>query len=294
MADTFQKISRIFDKETINPIKKNAIGRVLLAKNPNISGPGVWNIDVTTLNELTPAYIDFALPEGDSSRDDIVPSVDNVKAPVLWKGYKIPRDSFDSFKNKGIPIDTSASTSAAAVVTHQENALLVDGYALDGSNYDIEGLYQAAGNTDSTANDFATAGNALAEVAIMKGKLAEDDIYNVNYNLSLHPTQFAQLDGSILANGDDEFSAVMRKLNPVRGAAPGQILQSTDVTAGTGMLTAVDPGRDYFEYYELQPMRNVLGEDSKIPGISPIFGTTFEVMLPHIKIPEAICTATGI
>lgn len=295
MADTFKKIGRSIDKEVVLPLREVAIGRKLMAKNPKMGGKGIWNIDVTELNELSEAFIDFALPDGDTHRDSIKSTISNVKCPVLFKGYEIARDEYDAFVDKGIMIDAEAAISAATVVGNKENSLLIDGYALDGSTYDIEGLYQSAGNTDATANDFGTAGNALAEVAIMKGKLAEDNIYGMNYNLTLHPTQFAELDGNILSgNGEDEMTAVMKKLNPVSGSAPGGVFQSTDITAGTAMLTPVDPARRYFEYYEPQPLRNVLGEDSKVPGISPIYGTAFEVLLPHVKHSEAICTATGV
>ena len=215
-------------------------------------------------------------------------------APVLWKKYTVSRSEYDSFKTKGIAIDSEVAVSAARVVAKKENSLLVDGFSWDGSTYDIEGLYQGAGNTDATSNDFGTYGNALAEVAIMKGKLAEDDIYGMNYNLSLHPTQFAELDGSISTNGISEIEQVLKKLNPVGGAAPGEIMQTTDITAGTAMLTAVDPAREFFEFYELQAIRNILGEDSKAPEISPIYGTTLEVLLPHIKHDVAICTATAV
>lgn len=294
MADTFKKLSRQFDTDMVPPIRKMAIGRKLMSKNPRMSGAGIWNIDVTELTELSPAFIDFELPAEDDHIDAMQSSISNKVAPVLWKKYRISRSEYDSFKTKGVAIDSEVAISAAQVVTNKENTLLVDGFAWDGSTYDIEGLYQAAENTDATANDFGTYGNALAEVAIMKGKLAEDDIYGMNYNLSLHPTQFAELDGSVSANGIREFEQVMKQLNPVAGDAQGMIMQTTDITAGTAMLTPVDPTRRYFEYYELQAMRNILGEDSKAPAISPIYGTTMEVLLPHIKHGEAICTATGV
>lgn len=294
MADTFKKLSRTFDKDIIAPIQVQSVGRKLMAKNPKVSGPGTWNIDVTKLTELSDAFIDFELPTGDDHRDAIKSTISNIKAPVLWKEYEISRSEFDSFKDKGIPIDSEVAISAAQVVMVKENSLLVDGFAWDGSTYDIDGLYQSAGNTDATANDFGTYGNAMAEVAIMKGKLAEDSIYNVNCNLTLHPTQYAELDGSVSTAGFREMPEVMKQLNSVAGAPTGTVIQSTDITAGTAMLTPVDPSRRYFEYYELQGIRNILGEDSKIPGISPIYGTTLEVLVPHIKHTEAICTATGV
>lgn len=294
MGTTFSKIARHFDKEVIEPVRQVTVARRLMAVNPNIKGNGIWNVDVTTLSELSDATIDFALPSGDSHRDAIKASVANKELPVLWKGYEIPRSAYEAFVQKGIRLDSEAAISAAVVVTNKEDDLLLQGWAHDGSTYDVSGLYQSAGNSETTSDDFGTAGNAIDKIALAKGLLADDGIYGMNYNLVLNPTQFAQLDGSVLTNGNREFSEVLKQLNPYPNAAPGGIFQSTDVTAATGMVLPVDPARRFFEIIEAQPMKNILGEDSKVPGISPIYGTTYSVVYPHIKHANAICSLTNI
>ena len=294
MADTFKKIARIMNQEVVEPVRQTTIARKLMSVNPKIKGKGIWNVDVTELSELSDATIDFGLPSGDSHRDAIKASVTNIQLPVLWKGYEIPRSAYEAFVQKGIQLDSEAAISAAVVVTQKEDSLLLDGWAFDGSNYDIDGLYQSAGNSETTSDDFATAGNALDKIAGAKGLLAADGVYGMNYNLVLHPTQFAELDGSVLSNGEREMSEVQKQLNPHPNQAPGMIMQSTNITAGTGMVLPVDPARRFFELIEAQPLDNVLGEDSKVPGISPIYGTTYSVVYPHIKHNEAICSLTNI
>lgn len=294
MADTFKKIARIMNQEVVEPVRQTTIARKLMSVNPQVRGKGIWNIDVTELSELSDATIDFGLPSGDSHRDAIKATVSNIQLPVLWKGYEIPRSAFEAFVQKGIQLDSEAAISAAVVVTQKEDSLLLDGWAFDGSNYDVDGLYQSAGNSETTSDDFGTAGNAIDKIAAAKGLLAEDGIYGMNYNLALHPTQFAELDGSVLSNGERELSEVIKQLNPYPNAAPGMIYQSTEITDGTGMITPVDPARRFFEIIEAQPMDNILGEDSKVPGISPIYGTTYAVVYPHVKHTEAVCSLTNI
>ena len=80
-------------------------------------------------------------------------------------------------------------------------------------------------------------------------------------------------------------------LGPLIGSV---YLPSFLVALGTGMVLPVDPSRRFFELIEAQGMSNVLGEDSKVPGISPIYGTTYSVVYPHVKHTNAICSLTNI
>ena len=61
-------------------------------------------------------------------------------------------------------IITHDMVSAYKVADKIDN-LLLNGWTADGTNYDIEGLYQAADNNYSTSKDFGTAGNAMAAVS---------------------------------------------------------------------------------------------------------------------------------
>jgi hypothetical protein len=123
-----------------------------------------------------------------------------------------------------------------------------------------------------------------------------DEITGVNYNLTLNSTQFTQLTTSAYTNGDLEWGRVMQLLNMDGGpgAAQGQIRWNPSIEAGKGLITPVDPTGMYMELIVGQPTRNIIGFVSEIEEISPMIGTTYEILGPRVVFPNAICTLTSI
>jgi len=292
MTDTaLQTAARYFDKELVEPLRQQLIGRKLVSVNPHIKGAGIHSAEIMKLIEMGGGHITYELPTSEITRDMVRVDASVVKIPVLFKGYEVPRDSWDAMKNRGVALDTAAMTSAAQMVGVDEDMLVIDGWKPDGTNYTIKGLYQSANNDFSTTKDFGTYGNATEAVAGAMALLEADYVYPP-FNLVLNAVQMYELRASRAANGVRELPEILELLND--GSGPGRIYSTPAIAAGTGLVVPVDTARAYNELIVPQDMRNVLGEDSKIPGISPIYGTTYELVYPHIKQPNALCKLSDI
>ena len=162
-----------------------------------------------------------------------------------------------------------------------ENTLALLGWSRDGSTYDINGLYNGAGNT-ITGSDFGTAGNAISTVADAMGELMADEIFPP-YNLLVHPTQYAELAGSVLTNGDREVSHVKEVIG-------GSLIPTPFITDGTAMLLA-SPEARHFELVVAQDLTVETWEDAETGDLR---GRVFECVVPAIYDANAICAITGV
>ncbi len=293
MVNSLANIAKQFDNEVIMPLREAAIGRKLIPRNNALSGKGIGmqQVEYYTFGDLTAAIMDYALPQNDEDTVDV--TTGTLKMIYMQKGYKIPRTAYESFKLKGITIDSDAALACTDLIADAENTLFINGWrpAATGS-YKVAGLYTSTGvNTEGTAEDFGTYGNALEKVALGMGQLQEDKVYGP-YNLSLHPTQYNELIKSVSSGGFSEWDQVLKALNQNSGGQVGQIFSTTALTAGTGMLTGI--GKKYFDYVEAQPIKNELGMDSAHPDTGPIIGNLYQAVVPRIKKVEAVCTLTAI
>jgi len=295
MADTaFEKAARYFDKELVPPLRQMLIGRQLFAKTLPLPA-GSYNIDYNKVTEMGAATISQSLPVGEVHRDMVKVESTNLKLNVILKGYEIARDQWEAFKSKGQNLDTEAMLSAAHVLGQAEDDLLIQGWDPDGdSTYEVEGLYVGADNDYSTTKDFGTYGNAIDAIAGGLALMDADNVQGLNFNLTLNATQFFELVASRSTNGDFEYPQALRLLNLNEGAPKGAIRVSADMTAGKGMLSPVDPSGRIMDLVIGQDPRNILGEDSKLKSISPIYGTVYEVLVPRIKQPNGLCKLSDI
>lgn len=295
MTDTFlQQVERVFDDDMILPLRSRLIGPKLLSKNPKVKAkPGQSTVQVTTLGELGDAMISWGIPQGDVE-DMITASVADKPVPDQSKQYRIKRNVYDAWKAGQYPIDSSIAASAGYVVGRKIDQILINGWKPDGTNYAVKGLYQSASSSMTTPLDFGTYGNARTAVAKTLGIIEGNNALADAYNLILHPTQWAELLASQATTGIEEWDQVLKLLNLGKESGPAEILSTTEVTAGTGMLAPVDPNRIYIEVYELQGIENQLTTDPKYGKYSDIFGITAAKILPHIRHPEAIGKMTQI
>jgi hypothetical protein len=113
------------------------------------------------------------------------------------------------------------------------------------------------------------------------------------YNLILNPTQRGELRSLRNTNGVREEPEIVEILNP-NGGNTGRIVSSSKITDGTGLLSPVDPARNYIELFEPQPVDTELGFDSKNPDTGPVYGRIYERVYIHIKHSEAIAKLSAI
>ena len=286
MVNALQNLAKYFDKEMIKPLQQRFIGRKLVPKNTELSGKGIGmeTVDVWTLLRMADATISLGLPTGYEDTADVTKATLNL--PILHHPFTLPRRMYETYKMAGIGIEAALSLEAAYRVQLQEEALILNGWAPDGATYTISGLYQSAGNAETTADDFGTYGNAVAKIALAKALLETDSVYGP-YNLVLNPTQENELLGSFSTTGASEWDQVMKMLKG------GDIFSSPIQTAATGMLMAT-PNKAYFDLVIPQEYKTQLNEDPKLGTLSPIHGVVYECLAPRVKQTNAICTLTNI
>lgn len=280
MVNTLETLARTFDSKMEMPLQQVLIGRKLIPKNTELSGKGVGNqsIEMFKFSDISAAIIDYTIPEKSYEGIDATSAV--VQMAYLARDYKIPRTLFESFQLKGLAIDADVAIQAAYKVAYAEDQLFLDGWAPDGTTYKIDGLYQSANQTESTADDFGTFGKAIEKVAKAIALAEAASVYGP-YNLVLNPTQ----DNELLSSyeyGASEREIVMKMLNKNASSQAGQIYSTSIQTVDTGMLLPTQ-NSVYFDYVEAQGPINDIGEDSKSPKFSPLYGNVLEAIVPRIK-----------
>jgi uncharacterized linocin/CFP29 family protein len=281
MINTLETLAREFDKKMEMPLQQRLIGRKLIPRNNDLSGKGIGNqsIEMFKFSDISAAIIDYTVPK--QSYEGVDATSATVQMAYLAKDYKIPRTLFESFKLKGLAIDADVAIQAAYKVAYAEDQLMLQGWAPDGTNYKINGLYQSANQTESTSDDFGTYGNAKDKVSAAIALAEAASVYGP-YNLVLNPTQDNELLASESTTGKSELETVLRMLNKNSPTQVGQVYSSSIMTAATGMLLPV-ANSVYFDYVEAQGPVNDIGEDSKAPKFSPLYGNVLEAIVPRIK-----------
>ena len=289
MTDTsLQRASRMLDEAMVEPLRRKLIGRKLVAENKSKRATGKYAIDIDTITEISPAHITYSLDEIGASSDLIEVTTARKQIPIPHKSFKVPRQSYLAFKTEGKALDSAAAVSAAYVVGQIEDAMIINGWAPDGTNYEIEGFYQAAG-TSATGATFATAGNCIKSVETGISAL-EDLGVSGPYHLLLHKDQAKELRGNVITGVGREIKQVTEMMNnDDPNMHEGKIWQCHDMTAANAILIPVDPARVYFELVNPVLVHTELGVDSKKPESSAIYGHVWEVMVPVIKQTTAIC-----
>lgn len=277
-----QKAATYFDNEIILPLRETSMARELLSVKPAIKGAGIKAADILTLVDMGKAQMAYKLPK-EMSRDMIRIDKETINIPLLFKGYEVDREELEVYGRLGVGLDSAAAVSAAHAISVMEDEAIIKGWMPDGAAYKMPGLYNFGGSTDYTTHvDFDTYGDAIAGVAGLQAQLEAAYVYPP-FNLTLNPVEYGKLLKSESATGREEIARVQSILNGYMEGGPGQIRSSPNITASTGMITPVDTARVYMELLNPQPARNVLGEDSRMPGISDITGTLFEAIYVHVK-----------
>ena len=292
MATALQKAATYFDTEIVAPLRQKTMARKLITVKPRVKGDGIKAADVLKVVEMGAAQIAYKLPK-EMSRDMVRIDKTTVNIPLLYKGYEVDRDAFDVWRERGVALDAAAAVSAAQVIAVEEDTAIIDGWKPDGTNYVMDGLYQSAGQDLTTTLDFGTYGNAKKAVAGGLAALEAVFVYPP-FNLTLNPVQHGELVMSESTSGIEEYPRIIKVLNGNVDGGPGRIFSSPAVVDGTGLLSPVDSARVYIELLNPQPVRNVLGEDSKMPGISDITGTAYEALYVNVKQVNALCKLSDI
>ena len=262
MTNALVDVGRQWDKEIIPVLRATSVGRKLIARNNKLSGKGIGNTSVKSYGygASAAAVTNYHLI---TDYGDTVNVEDaTVAIPIQQDEIRIHRRTYDSMVYDGMTPQSDQAQDMAMKPSVELDQLIIDGWKPDGTNYEIKGLYQVAGNSTAGA-DFGTYGNAVISCGTLIGLLQDDTIYSEGYNLTLATAQYQQLLGSISSTGVREMPQVLEMLNagiPDGQPKPGRIYQSSVLTAATGLITpvATEANMIYMDLIEAQQPTNTL------------------------------------
>lgn len=286
--NTLYTFGEEIDKQLQEPLRTVLVGRRLVAVPNTPRGLGITSVKWNVLAEMSSGMVGYTF--SNTNEDTMNATPQTARTLIHYKDFLIDRGTYEAWKLNGEDFDTMVALSAAYVAAKVEDQTILMGVKNDGSNYDVSGLYAGAGNTYSTSEDFGTFGNATIAVGGALDMLAADDIpTNIPFNLALNPTQRGQLRVSRSTNGIREEPDVVAMLNG------GEIIETTIVTAGTGMLLPTPAvQRPYFDYWMVSDWKTELGMSSEHPDTGPINGRVYSAGRLRIKESKAIVQLTAI
>lgn len=301
MADTryteseLQRAMEYIESKLHESLAPKMLGRQIVAQDPDCVGDGIFRARVHRLTEMGDAIVSYNYPREGDERDRVEIKARSVDLPVLSKPYIIEKQEMESFLNNGINLEMASARSAGKAIVRLENQMILQGWKPDGTNYEVKGLYQIGSQTDSTSRDFGTYGNADKAVNAAIAKLEDAGIEASSYHMVLNPVQMGELRISRSSTSHvKEMVDVLASLNNGKENGPGTMFSTSLITAGTGMVIPYDPSMEYFRLLNPLEITTELGQDSKAPKSSPVYGNMFEVLYPDVVDSDAIVKMTGI
>ena len=264
----------------VHAARRQMVARKLLPiKGPLGAGVQVFGYD--NLTEVSDARIDLSWP-GAESKDIINLARATVAIPNIHKETEINKLDLAASRMSGTPLNLSNVESVSYKVALLEDALIINGWSRDGTNYDINGLYQGAGLDESTSLDWGTKANIETSINNGIGLMLAQNIIPP-YNLTLHPTQYGQT-LALIANTSRSYR------NWIREAIEGGVFMSAALAAGSGLLSKANT-EGMFEY--------VLAEDlsvyeAVIQKSGNLFVKVYVRGIPVIYDANALCKLSAI
>ena len=264
----------------VTAARRQFVGRKLCPIGP-ILGEGAQVFGYDTLTEVSDARIDDGWPGGES-KDIVNLARTTVSIPNIHSEFEINKLDLASSRLNGTPLNLSVVDSKSYKVALAEDALIIEGWSRDGTTYEINGLYQGAGNSEASNLDYGTKANIETSVLNALALLEADGIYPP-FNMVMNPAQFAQTQ-ALIANTSRSY------IDWVREVIQGEVYQTPAITAGTGMIVKSN-AEGMFEY--------VMAEDLSVfteilPRSHNLYGKVYVRGLPVIYDSNAICKLTTI
>jgi len=294
MATVYEKAAEALDKQVVLPFRQKIVGRQLFAKTVR-PDTGKFEITYDTLTEMGAAMVDYELPPDNGPADNIKIGQTTLKFPVISHRYKIARSEWDAFANNPdkYELNPLALGSAGQAIAVKEDAVIMNGWNPDGTNYVTKGLYQSAGNTEGTSSVTSTFGNMVIKLQLAMAVLEADYAADYNFNLVLAPGNYWEVVTSYSSTyGVMELPNVLKILNTQPGATGG-VIKGPNLTGNTGMLVPVDPTGESIDLVIARELRNTIAAP-KFSDISPIEVALYEMLVPRIKRADSICTLTSL
>ena len=264
--------------------RRTFVARKLFAGAVRKIDSGAQTFGYDTLSEVSNAVLDFSWP-GRESQDIVNLARTTVPIPNLHKEFEINKLDLASSRMSGEPLNTSTAESAAYKVATLEDSLLLDGYSADGTTYEINGLYNAAGNDYSSAASWSTPTNIQTSILGAKALLMADNIMPP-YNLTVNPAQFNEAQVFI---GDTAVMYIEWIEKVLQG---GDIFVSPAISDGNALMSKANP-EGMFEYVLAEDL-TVETELLDLQHGNNLFGKVYLRGLPVVYDPNALCKLSNI
>jgi len=289
MTDTtLQSFSKQVDKKLIEPLRRTLVGRRIVPVTSPV-GFGTSSVEWSKITEMGKGMVSYAFAD---TSDTIGAVPTTSKIPVYWKDYKMDRRQYEGYKVKGVNIDTATAQSASYAAAYAEDEAIIMGVKRDGTNYEIDGLFAGAGNTDNTAFDFATAGKATDALGTAYEKFADSNVPvgdNIPFNMVLNNQSYTQLLRVRNSSGVREMPEVREMLNG------GRIIATSVLASTEGLVLPHDSILEpYVDFYLTSDWKTEHGFDSKHPDTNDLTGRVYSAGILRIKHDVAICAFTNL
>jgi len=291
---TYERAETWYNNEMIPYLSPLMVARQLFRKVIEIPD-GKTSMNVDRIKDMSDAIVTYSIPDDTTKADFIGFSNETIDLAYISKSWKIGYDKLKAFYSEGKDLPTAGMESAAKKIGKADNQMLIQNWSPDSSNVRINGLYAAANNTVATAYSFATPGNATSAVADGVAAAHDDDILGVNWNLVIGNTAFGQARKSRMPYSNQlEWPDIISALNPEANQPQGTIIMSKNILANKALMVPVDPAGIYIALLEGMPPQTVLGTNGTMGRLSPVYGTTLELIGPWIKETNSLITLTSI
>jgi hypothetical protein len=256
MANELYILQRQFDKAIVPVLRETPSGMSLLPLNTDYRGLGKAAVRVAGYGTRAGAKIGFEIMKTAGDGVDITGF--DTKIAVIQDDATIKRTDWEAYIENGVPISNDIAMDMTGNVQAVVDDLVFQGYAGDGTTYDIKGLYQVAG-TATTGAVTSTFGNLLVSVNTAIANLETAGIYSPSWICALNPANYAE-SASMISTGVVEMNEVLRAL----GSA-GRVVKNSRVTANYGLVfpAPLDVNRKFFDIIEtVAPFHDVYFKDN--------------------------------
>ena len=244
-------------------------------------GEGVVDYGYYTKTHGTGARIDYGWP-GAESKDAVNLARSTVPIPLIHQEFEINKLDLAASRMTMQPLNLSEVDSKSYQVASAEDALIIEGWSQDGSTYQINGLYNAAGNSDASSLDYGTKANIETSINNAMGLLLADNI-QPPYNLTLHPDQYSQTNALIANTG-------ISYLNWIKSVIGGNVYATPAITAGNGLMSAVRSEGAF----ELVLAEDLTVDLEVLEKSKNLYGKIYIRGLPVVYDSNALCKMTTI
>jgi hypothetical protein len=246
MANELYTLQRQFDKAIVPTLRETPSGMSLLPLNTDYRGLGKAAVRIMGYAARGGAKIGLEIMKTAGDGVDITGF--DTKIAVIQDDAVIKRTDWEAYVENGIPISNDIALEMTGNIQKAVDDIIFQGWAADGTTYDIKGLYQVAG-TATTGAVTSVFGNTLISVNTAIADLETAGIYTPGYILALNPANYAEA-ASQINSGVVEMSEVLKALGQ-----GGRAVKNSRVTANYGMVfpAPLETSRKFFDIVETVP-----------------------------------------